>query len=270
MPLKTTVIGAWPKPAYLHIPDWFSEKGNFDEGVMKDLTGMGGGYDPRSRAKALSKDSSSFSADVSKAVAEVLTEQASLGVSVVTDGEMERGAYYLHLLSNVEGVDMEGLEEKVMRSGAYSTLVPAVRDKVSLKGDTPVCWREWKRAKDSQPQGVVVKYTIPGPMTLVDGMVNKYYADPQELHGDLITLINKEILELVAQGCKNVQIDEPVMMRYPDQALEFGLDNLALCFQGDPRCVDCGQVEGGGGGGDSCQGEGGTRLHLPGQPHPGS
>ena len=23
MPLKTTVVGAWPKPDYLEIPDWF-------------------------------------------------------------------------------------------------------------------------------------------------------------------------------------------------------------------------------------------------------
>ena len=29
MPLATTVIGSWPKPSYLALPDWFSEKGNF-------------------------------------------------------------------------------------------------------------------------------------------------------------------------------------------------------------------------------------------------
>ena len=147
MPLITTVIGSWPKPAYLDIPDWFSEAGNFEEGVMKDLTGMGGGYDPRSTARALPSE-----VCVVRAVSKVLAEQASLGLSMVTDGEMERGAYYLHLLSSLQGVDMEGLEEKVMRSGAYSTLVPAVRAKVGLKNGTPVCWKEWKRAADSQPK----------------------------------------------------------------------------------------------------------------------
>ena len=69
-------------------------------------------------------------------------------------------------------------------------------------------------------------------MTMVDGMVNKYYSDAQELHRDLVSVINRKILELVAQGCKNVQIDKPVMMRYPHQTLQFGLDNLALCFEG--------------------------------------
>lgn len=29
-----------------------------------------------------------------------------------------------------------------------------------------------------------------------------------------------------------VQVDEPVMMRYPDQALEYGIDQLSSCFDG--------------------------------------
>ena len=35
-------------------------------------------------------------------------------------------------MSNIEGIDMVDLEEKVMRSGAYSTFVPVVRSKVRL------------------------------------------------------------------------------------------------------------------------------------------
>ena len=36
------------------------------------------------------------------------------------------------VMSNIEGIDMVDLEEKLMRSGAYSTLVPVVRSKVRL------------------------------------------------------------------------------------------------------------------------------------------
>jgi len=151
---------------------------------------------------------------------------------------MERGAYYLppRLVNNLEGLDIEVLEEKVMRSGAYSTLVPAVRSKLQLKG-APQCWMEWARARDLKPEGVELKYTLPGPMTLVDGMVNLHYTEVSELHRDLVDIINQEVLELVRQGCTHIQIDEPVIMRYPDQALEFGLDNLASCFLGVPPSV---------------------------------
>ena len=38
----------------------------------------------------------------------------------------------LQVMSNIKGIDMVDLEEKIMRSGAYSTLVPVVRSKVGV------------------------------------------------------------------------------------------------------------------------------------------
>ena len=35
----------------------------------------------------------------------------------------------MHIMSNIDGIDISQLEEKTMRSGAYSTLVPAVRER---------------------------------------------------------------------------------------------------------------------------------------------
>ena len=54
---------------------------------------------------------------------------------------------------------------------------------------------------------------------------------------DLISCINQEILGLVEAGCKHIHIDEPVMMRYPEKALSYGLDNLAKCLVGVPDTV---------------------------------
>jgi len=234
MPLKTTVIGAFPKPNYLNIPDWFSQEGNFTNEDMANLTGMGGGFDPRSANRG--RQDADMEDNLRKAVKATVDEQISLGIDVITDGEMERGAYYMHLMNNIQGIDMEELEIKVMRSGAYSTKVPAVRGPVSLKSG-PVCWKEWKRANDIVTDGTVVKYTIPGPMTLVDGLANLHYQDTEELHKALIKCVNEEILALAKHGCKCIQIDEPVMMRYPDIALKYGLDNLAACFEGLPSDV---------------------------------
>ena len=104
MPLKTTVIGAWPKvtiitqslenivalqPDYLNIPDWFSEKGNFKEDVLSGLTGMGGGFDPRS-ASNIVRDQT-LEENIKRAASEVIEEQVKLGIDVITDGEVERG-----------------------------------------------------------------------------------------------------------------------------------------------------------------------------------
>jgi len=234
MPLKTTVVGAFPKPDYLNIPDWFSEKGNFVNEELAGLTGMGGGFDPRSSNKV--KKDEEMEENIKRAVKYVIDEQVAAGINVITDGEMERGAYYIHVMNNIQGIDMENLEKKIMRSGAYSTFVPAVRGKLSLKAG-PICWKEWKRAEELVGGKATLKFTIPGPMTMFDGIVNVHYSELSELHKDLVTCVNQEILALAEKGCKCIQIDEPVMMRYPDNALKYGLENLAACFQGLPQEV---------------------------------
>ena len=143
----------------------------------------------------------------------------------------------MHIMSNIQGIDLENLEKKVMRSGAYSTMVPAVRGPVALKESGPRCWREWQRAANIAGDRAVVKYTVPGPMTMMDGMVNLQYKEDTLLAEDLIKCINQELLALVKAGCKHIQIDEPVMMRYPDKALSHGLDNLDKCLEDIPDSV---------------------------------
>ena len=56
---------------------------------MKDLTGMGGGFDPRSAFRC-QKDEK-LRADITKAATEIIEEQLKIGLDVITDGEVERG-----------------------------------------------------------------------------------------------------------------------------------------------------------------------------------
>lgn len=148
-----------------------------------------------------------------------------------------QGSYYLHIMSNIQGIDINKLEKKVMRSGAYTTLVPAVRERLRLSSQGPRSAMEWIRARDVCQDREALKFTLPGPMTLMDGVVNLAYEKETDLAKDLVACINQEVLELARVGCKYIQIDEPVMMRYPDKALAYGLDNLAECFAGVPEDV---------------------------------
>ena len=116
-------------------------------------------------------------------------------------------------MKKISGIDFENLERKDMRSGAYSNLVPVVRSRLQLAAG-PSCWREWRRAADLAGPRAVVKFTLPGPMTMADGMVNLHYEDEAALATDLISCIKAELAGLVEAGCRHVQIDEPVMMRW--------------------------------------------------------
>ena len=49
---------------------------------------------------------------------------------------------------------------------------------------------------------------------------------------DLAEVINVEIKRLQKAGCKYIQVDEPLFARKPQQALDYGIDNLEKCFEG--------------------------------------
>jgi len=232
MPLQTTVIGSWPKPSYLPLPDWFSLAE-----CKNGQSSMAGGYDPTER-DSIVKTTGENQVDelLGKAINEVIGEQVKLGIDVITDGEIVRECYYMHIFRHIRGIDMDNLAKKIMRSGAYHTMAPAVRGKVELEGG-PECWKEWKRSNDAAGGAAVVKYTLPGPMTIVDGLVNEFYDNVQDLYSDLVDVINKEVLALAEHGCTHIQIDEPVMMRYPENAMAFGIDNVSRCFSGLPDSV---------------------------------
>ena len=96
---------------------------------------------------------------------------------------------------------------------SYSMIIMRnLRSAVHLKTG-PVCYKEWQRSAEIAGTRAVVKFTVPGPMTLMDGMVNIFYEDETRLAEDLVTCINEELRGLAGAGCTHVQIDEPVMMR---------------------------------------------------------
>jgi len=174
---------------------------------------------------------------VTAMVERVVKRQAELGVDIVTDGEVGREGYYMHFLRHgVQGIDVTHLSDKVMRDGAFVSQVPTVNGPVSGPPE-PWCYKEYLRAQSASP--VPVKYTLPGPMTLMDGSFNRHYSEnPSGLRAALVQLLQREVLALAAHGCRHIQLDEPVMMRYPEDALEYGVKNAALVFAGCPDSVE--------------------------------
>lgn len=104
-----------------------------------------------------------------------------------------------------------------------------------------------------------VKITIPGPMTIIDNLANRYYEDTAELLDDLSTCLNYEVRNLVANSPQNlnigdlktttvvgagtplyaggpqyIQIDEPLWARKVDDCLNFGIKSIEKCFAGVP------------------------------------
>ena len=72
-------------------------------------------------------------------------------------------------------------------------------------------------------------------MTVSDTNCDAFYNDPIKLGADIATALNQEVLALAEAGCKYIQIDEPLFARKPQEALDYGFENLERAFHG---CLD--------------------------------
>jgi len=213
----TTVIGAYPKPSYLKMTDWFNTSGGTDTEKPTELYAE--------EIKNMGNKSEEF---FTKAAEEIIKDQIDCGIDIVTDGEVRRENYIHYHCRHIEGIDFENLTEKTARTGNYKCWLPTIISRVKAKNSFLV--NDWKVSQkySSKP----VKITIPGPMTITDTIANTYYKSDDKMGFDLAEVINVEIKRLQEAGCKYIQVDEPLFARKPQEALDFGIDNLAKCFEG--------------------------------------
>ena len=211
----TTVIGAYPKPSYIKLTDWFNAKGGTDtENPTKFYT------------EEINKMGNQAEDLFSKATKEIIEDQINCGIDIVTDGEVRRENYIHYHCRNIEGIDFEKLTEKVARTGNYKCWLPTIVSKVKAKDSFLV--NDWEVSQKNSLKPV--KITIPGPMTISDTIANTYYKSDDKMGFDLAEVINVEIKRLQKAGCKYIQVDEPLFARKPQEALDYGIDNLAKCF----------------------------------------
>ncbi len=214
MPIRTTCVGAFPKPDFVPIKDWF----------QVDLG------DESYADQVISRWTDDPEHDVTfrRATEQVVKAQIECGISIPTDGEQRRENYVHYQCRHFTGFDFEKLERRVLRNGVYDCHVPAIRGKVTA--GTNVLIRDYLEAQDASDRPV--KITLPGPMTITDSTADCFYNDKQRLAFDLADALNADVRALADAGCQHIQIDEPVFARNPDAAQSYGVEALERCFYG--------------------------------------
>ena len=216
MSLQTTTIGAYPKPEYVKLPDWFENCDTSDPTI--------------NWAEALDALGDKAGVILERGTHEAVQDQVNAGIDIPTDGEIARENYIHYHCRHLEGIDFKNLTEKALRSGNYSALLPTVRGPIQPR-DLFLA-SDWKRAQQATDRPV--KITMPGPLTLGDTIVDDHYGDLKSLGRAVAEALNQEVLSLAEAGCRHIQIDEPLFARYPDRALELGVENLERAFHGCP------------------------------------
>jgi 5-methyltetrahydropteroyltriglutamate--homocysteine methyltransferase len=154
--------------------------------------------------------------------------QEDAGLDIIGDGEMSRQHFVHGFLEQVEGIDFEHKVEMGIRADRYKAMVPQVVSALRLKGRVHQAEARLLRAHTAKK----IKFTLPGPMTIVDTVADRFYGDRVVLAMAFAELLNQEALALQADGVDIIQFDEPAFNVYMDEVPTWGISALERAAQG--------------------------------------
>ena len=163
-----------------------------------------------------------------------LKEQEDAGLDIVTDGEQSRQHFVHGFLEAVEGIDFEHKVKMGIRDNRYEAMVPVVVGPLRLKGRVHEFEAKLARAHTKKK----LKITMPGPMTIVDTIADRYYGDREKLAMAFAGLLNQEARALEKDGVDVIQFDEPAFNVYMDDVNKWGIKALERAAKG-LRCTTC-------------------------------
>jgi 5-methyltetrahydropteroyltriglutamate--homocysteine methyltransferase len=198
----TTIAGSLPKPAWLAAPEKLWAPWRL-EGAELDAA----------------KDDATLLA---------LKIQEDAGIDIVTDGEQARQHFVHGFLEAVEGIDFDKRVEMGIRNDRYKAMCPTVVGPLRLRARVHA--REARLARAHT--GRKLKFTLPGPMTIVDTIADAHYGDRVKMAMAFAALLNEEAHGLAADGVDVIQFDEPAFNVYMDAAAGWGIEALHRAIEG--------------------------------------
>ncbi len=200
--LQTTIAGSLPKPLWLAEPEklwapWRLEGAALEEG-KRDAT----------------------------ILAVKLQEDA--GLDIVGDGEQARVHFVHGFLANLDGIDFAKKTLMGIRNNRYKAEVPTVTGAIRRKGAVHAMEAAAARAHTARK----LKFTLPGPMTIVDTIADEHYGRREDLAMAFAAVLNEEAKELQALGVDIVQFDEPAFNVYMKEVSDWGVAALERAAEG--------------------------------------
>ena len=200
-PIKTAISGSLPKPAWLAEPEKLWAPWQLQGEALE-------------QAKA---DAMRLAVD----------DQLRAGITVIGDGEQTRQHFVTTFIEHLGGVDFVNRKTVRIRN-RYDAEVPVVIDKVARARSVFVADAKRLRALTTQP----IKFTLPGPMTMIDTLYDDYYKSREKLAWAFAEILNEEAKELAAAGVEIVQFDEPAFNVFFDEVRDWGVKTLDRAAQG--------------------------------------
>ena len=202
MLFPTTIAGSLPKPEWLAEPNmlWapWKSKGEALAHAKRDATML------------------------------ALKLQEDCGIDIVTEGEQARQHFVHGFLEKIDGIDFAHKVEMGIRKDRYKAMVPQVVAPLRLSGRVHADEARVARTHTARK----LKFTLPGPMTIIDTIADRYYGDRVKMAFAFAELLNQEAKALHADGVDVVQFDEPAFNVYMDEVNDWGIKALERAAEG--------------------------------------
>jgi 5-methyltetrahydropteroyltriglutamate--homocysteine methyltransferase len=157
-----------------------------------------------------------------------LKEQEDAGLDIVTDGEQSRQHFVHGFLESVAGIDREHKVPMGIRNNRYEAMVPQVVGPLRLTGRVHATEARLARAHTTRR----LKFTLPGPMTIVDTVADAHYGSREKLAMAFAELLNEEARALQADGVDVIQFDEPAYNVFMEHVPTWGVASLQRAIEG--------------------------------------
>ena len=154
--------------------------------------------------------------------------QEDAGVDIVTEGEQARQHFVHGFLEKIEGIDFAHKVEMGIRNDRYKAMCPTVVAPLRLRSRVHAREAQLARAHTRKK----LKFTLPGPMTIVDTIADAHYGDRVKMAMAFAALLNEEARGLAADGVDVIQFDEPAFNVYMEAAAGWGIEALHRAIDG--------------------------------------
>ncbi len=154
--------------------------------------------------------------------------QEDAGIDLITEGEQARQHFVHGFLERVEGIDFAHKVEMGIRKDRYKAMVPQVVAPLKLKGRVHADEARAARGHTTRK----LKFTMPGPMTIIDTIADNFYGDRIKMAFAFADLLNEEAKALQADGVDMIQFDEPAFNVYMSEVNEWGIEALTRAAKG--------------------------------------
>src|SRR5215475_11900088 len=157
-----------------------------------------------------------------------IKQQEDAGIDVVGDGEQSRQHFVHGFLEAIDGIDFARKVEMGIRRDRYKAMVPRVVGELRLRARVHAEEARLARAHTARK----LKFTLPGPMTIVDTIADEHYGDRVTMAMAFAGLLNEEARALAADGVDVIQFDEPAFNVYMDDVKDWGIAALHRAIEG--------------------------------------